>query len=208
MGDRKTILAVDDMSENLTAMRSILHDFFDVRLAKSAKMALTLLQNTKVDMILLDIEMPGMSGFEFLEQQKSQVNARLPANNDIPVIFVTSHASTEFINRAINSGAKDYLVKPIRKDVLLKKVEGVIGLPGKKTAPNPLEDKLKMLIATTNSGDSVRSETLIKELLNASGGTGVHVRRRLDEIAQLIRGFEYDKANSKIKELLVYMSLS
>ena len=55
MSDRKIILAVDDMPESLTIMRTLLQDYFDIRLAKTGKLALNLLENTKVDLIFLDI---------------------------------------------------------------------------------------------------------------------------------------------------------
>jgi putative two-component system response regulator len=115
--NRKIILAVDDMSMNLRTIKINLDKFFDVRLAKSGELALSVLRNTRVDLILLDIEMPEMSGFEVLEYIK-----KLPDLKDIPVIFVTSHVSTELITKALKSGARDYIMKPFEPDVLLKKV--------------------------------------------------------------------------------------
>jgi putative two-component system response regulator len=122
---KKIILAVDDMPMNLTAIRTILHNDFDIRLAKSAKTALAMLNTVKADLILLDIEMPEMSGFEFLEYLRT--TAEYPEYRRIPVIFVTSHATEDFIARAASSGAEDYVVKPIVPAVLLEKVNAVIG---------------------------------------------------------------------------------
>jgi CheY-like chemotaxis protein len=115
--NRKIILAVDDMSMNLRTIKVNLEKFFDVRLAKSGELALSVLKSTRVDLILLDIEMPVMSGFEVLEFIK-----KLPELKDIPVIFVTSHVSTELITKALKSGATDYVMKPFEPDVLLRKV--------------------------------------------------------------------------------------
>jgi CheY-like chemotaxis protein len=70
-----------------------------------------------VDLILLDIEMPGMSGFEALEHIK-----KLPNAEHVPVIFVTSHVSTDLIAKALKSGAKDYIMKPFEPEVLIRKV--------------------------------------------------------------------------------------
>jgi CheY-like chemotaxis protein len=105
------------MSMNLRTIKVNLDKFFDVRLAKSGELALSILKNTRVDLILLDIEMPDMSGFEVLEFIK-----KLPELKDIPVIFVTSHVSTELITRAMKSGVKDYIMKPFEPEVLLRKV--------------------------------------------------------------------------------------
>ncbi|MDR0463658.1 MAG: response regulator, partial [Treponema sp.] len=66
MADKKIILAVDDMPENLMLLGSLLESYFDVRLAKSADMAMNVLNKTKVDLILLDIVMPEMLGFDFM----------------------------------------------------------------------------------------------------------------------------------------------
>jgi CheY-like chemotaxis protein len=102
---------------NLRTIKVNLDKFFDVRLARSGELALSVLKSTRVDLILLDIEMPEMSGFELLEFIK-----KLPELKDIPVIFVTAHVSTELITRALKSGAKDYVMKPFEPEVLLRKV--------------------------------------------------------------------------------------
>ncbi|MDR2535318.1 MAG: response regulator [Treponema sp.] len=117
MDDKKIILAVDDMSGNLRTIKVILEKQFDVRLAKSGEIALSVLEGEKVDLILLDIEMPGMSGFEFLEKVKNN-----PGTQDIPVVFITSHAENELVRTASKFGIKDYIVKPILPETLTKRV--------------------------------------------------------------------------------------
>jgi CheY-like chemotaxis protein len=114
---RKTILAVDDTPTSLKIIQGALHDEFFIYLAKSARIAMSTLENTRVDLILLDIEMPEISGFDFMELLKG--NPKLRA---IPVIFVTSHATDVFVIEAIKKGAKDYLVKPFTPEALRDKV--------------------------------------------------------------------------------------
>jgi CheY-like chemotaxis protein len=121
---KKIVLAVDDMPINLATMRSILQNDFDIRLSKSANTALVMLNTFKVDLILLDIEMPEMSGFEFLNRIRN--NADHPEQKDIPVIFVTSHSSPDFVSQASAAGAVDYVVKPVIPVELLKKVYAVL----------------------------------------------------------------------------------
>jgi putative two-component system response regulator len=118
---KKTILAIDDMSLNLRTIKLTLEKYYDVRVAKSGEQALSVLGTGKVDLILLDIEMPGMSGFETLELIKLQ-----PNGEKVPVIFVTSHVSTELIAKALKKGAKDYIMKPFEPDVLIRKVYAVL----------------------------------------------------------------------------------
>jgi putative two-component system response regulator len=122
-GAKKIVLAVDDMPVNLTAIKNILHDDFDVRPAKSVKTALAMLNTIKADLILLDIEMPEMSGFEFLDHIRN--DAGHPEQKNIPVIFVTSHETPDFIGRARACGVAGYVAKPIIPSVLLEKINSV-----------------------------------------------------------------------------------
>jgi putative two-component system response regulator len=198
MADSNIILAVDDMPENLTAIRSILQDYFELRLARSAKMALALLENTSVNLILLDIEMPGMSGFQFLEKMYQDH----PENKKLPVIFVTSHADSDIITQALNAGARDYIVKPIKPEVLLKKIDAIIGLPMRKTGLAPVETKFQELREAAGSGDSARCETLLKELGELAANSPGDTRKRLSDIKLLVTNFDFEKAVKRIDEAI------
>ncbi|MDR1061205.1 MAG: response regulator, partial [Clostridiales bacterium] len=107
MANKKTILAVDDSSQSLEMIHSALGKEFSVRLAKSASLALSALERAKADLILLDIEMPGITGFDTMGLLEKN-----PALAGIPVIFVTSRATEAFVVEAARRGAKDYIVKP------------------------------------------------------------------------------------------------
>ncbi|MDR2397746.1 MAG: response regulator [Spirochaetaceae bacterium] len=124
MGERKAILAIDDMSMNLRTIKVLLEKQFDVRLAKSGQMALSIVDCERVALILLDIEMPGMTGFEFIEALKGRPNAE-----NVPIIFISSHASPELIKHASKYGnVKDYIIKPITPEVLEKKVLAALNM--------------------------------------------------------------------------------
>ena len=118
----KTILAVDDAQANLRILQGLLNEEYEVRLAKSGKIALHALERLTPDLILLDIEMPEMSGFDVLAEIKQ--NARL---SKIPVIFLTAHASKEFVLEAFQRGIKDYIVKPFDPDLLRMKIKKALG---------------------------------------------------------------------------------
>jgi signal transduction histidine kinase/CheY-like chemotaxis protein len=120
---KKIILAVDDMPLNLTAIRTILCNDFDIRLAKSPVAALGMLNSVAVDLILVDIEMPEMSGFEFADRLRD--NAEHPEQKDIPVIFVTSHETPDVVERIVSRGA-GYVVKPVVPRILLEKVRSAL----------------------------------------------------------------------------------
>lgn len=112
---KKRILVVDDDNMNLARTRIILGKEYDVVLADSGIEALAKLQNKKADMVLLDIDMPGMNGLETFERMKKFAA-------DIPVIFLTASSLKEDVQNAIKLGAVNYLKKPYRPEELLKRI--------------------------------------------------------------------------------------
>ena len=120
---KKVILAIDDIPSNLIAVQKVLEPLFDVRLVKEGKQALALLKRDKIDLVLLDIEMPGYNGFELLDRIREG-----PAAAQLPIIFVTAHASRSFIQRAAEAGVAGYIVKPFKPSLLLQKVLEALGM--------------------------------------------------------------------------------
>jgi CheY-like chemotaxis protein len=120
---KKTILVIDDLTITLTAIRSMLEGTYGVSVAKSAIDGWVVLKSIPVNLILLDIEMPGISGMEFM------ANLQKSPYRDIPVIFVTSNRSFEVINKARDLGARGYIAKPISAKVLLAKIGEVLRGP-------------------------------------------------------------------------------
>ncbi|MDR3337746.1 MAG: response regulator [Treponema sp.] len=124
---QKVVLVVDDAAEYLQACKNILEYRYGLFLAKSGEDALNVLQKHLVDIILLDIEMPEMSGFQLFDVLKCN-----PAYCTIPVIFVTSHAQSDIITKAIELGAKGYIVKPFKEmDLIAKITQTLSASPGK-----------------------------------------------------------------------------
>jgi putative two-component system response regulator len=201
--NKKIILAVDDMPENLTNIRSILQDKYDVRLAKTPSMGLSLLNIVPVDLILLDIEMPHMTGLQFLQQLRINQQVSHPDRKPIPVIFVTAHASTDIITRAVTLGGKDYIVKPVKPEVLLKKIEAVFN-PAESQDATPLEITLGKLHEAVIAGDSREAEKLTAELL-AFTQHSTAVRARAETIKNLVSRFDYELALEKIEGLFTIL---
>lgn len=112
---KKRILVVDDDSMNLARTKIILGKNYDVLLADSGIEALVKLKSGKVDMVLLDIDMPGMNGIETFERMKGFAA-------HIPVIFLTASGLEEDVHNAIKLGAVNYLKKPFFPEELLKRV--------------------------------------------------------------------------------------
>jgi CheY-like chemotaxis protein len=116
--DKKIALAIDDVASELSLISVALEPRFDVRLVKSAGSALNFLARQEVDIILLDIEMPGMSGFEFLHEIKKN-----PKLIRVPIVVVSSHSEEEALELAMKEGASGYIAKPINAGTLLQKID-------------------------------------------------------------------------------------
>ena len=117
MTDKKSILAIDDLPVELAIYRNILGRQFDLHMAGSAPEALKQLDTLNVDLIILDIEMPDMSGFDFLHQIR-----RMPRFIDTPVIIVSSYSGAEFVEHALRQGANDHMPKPVNPADLFRRI--------------------------------------------------------------------------------------
>lgn len=113
----KTILLVDDTPENIDILNSIL-SAFRRKIALSGEKALELAGSANPDLILLDIDMPGMSGLDVCRSLKSN-----PHTKNIPVIFLTSHAEKEMTVEGFRLGACDFMTKPFDPDELMMRVK-------------------------------------------------------------------------------------
>jgi putative two-component system response regulator len=114
----KRILIVDDNIATLKQIGALLTPGYEVSLAKSGEMALQICRQERPDLILLDIEMPEMDGFETIRLIKAD-----PALNPIPVIFLTGNRDAAAEIRALQSGAMDFITKPANKNILLHRLE-------------------------------------------------------------------------------------
>lgn len=106
-----TILLVEDHPMNRKLVRDILLFQFEVEEAVSAEAALDLLQSQRPDLILMDIQLPGMDGLTLTRQLKSD-----PQTTDIPIVALSAHAMARDIALAREAGCVDYITKPITDD--------------------------------------------------------------------------------------------
>ena len=120
MSTKKIILAIDDNVQQLSEFKTMLGQEYDLRVVKSASEAISFLNKTRADVILLDIEMPNISGFEFLKDIK-----RVPSYIHVPVVIVSGNSGQEFFNQVKNSSAAAVLTKPVGPDALINTIEKV-----------------------------------------------------------------------------------
>lgn len=119
---KKTILVVDDSPIMLKVIREQLKEFYDVVIVTSGKLALKYLKENKVDMMLLDYNMPEMSGLDVLKAMKADA-----ATRNIPAVFLTGVSERAKIAQALALGPQGYLLKPIDQEKLFAMIHKCIG---------------------------------------------------------------------------------
>jgi DNA-binding NtrC family response regulator len=145
------VLLVDDQRENVDVLVGILKPKgYDIRVALSGAVALDLAQRFSPDLILLDVMMPDMDGFEMCRQLKTD-----PSMHDTPVIFLTALSELKNVVEGFRSGGVDYISKPFRDEELLMRVSTHLKL---RRALKEVETQNEMLKA-----EIARSEALTKE---------------------------------------------
>ena len=123
MPNKATILIVDDEISNIEIMNEALGDDYDICFATSGEQALEVARMNQPDLVLLDVVMPGMQGFEVCHILKCD-----PLLADIPVIFTTGLGDTEDEVRGLSMGAIDYVTKPIHPVILRNRVHNHVEL--------------------------------------------------------------------------------
>lgn len=118
MNEHRKILVIDDSDTALLLMQySLTQEGYEVHTSSSVKGALKYLANTIPDMILLDLSMPDISGFDFLAMRSD-----LHLENT-PIIVISAYDSTDSVKTALSKGALDFISKPIIIDQLLRKIK-------------------------------------------------------------------------------------
>jgi len=118
----KTVFIVDDNATNLVTAKTALEGTYKAYAMPSADKMFQLLEKITPDLILLDVEMPEMGGFEAIKILKSK-----PETKDIPVIFLTASIVSEDRLEGLTLGAIDYISKPFHASLLLQRIKINIG---------------------------------------------------------------------------------
>jgi CheY-like chemotaxis protein len=114
--NKKVILAVDDAPENLDVVKGLLSPHYTIKAAVNGQMALKIAEKQAPDLILLDIKMPGMDGYEVCRRLKAD-----DTTANIPVIFLTGES--EVASEVADVGGAGYVIKPIEPDDLLDHIK-------------------------------------------------------------------------------------
>ncbi len=167
--EKQTILVVDDTLENIDVLKGILGNDYKVQFAVNGKMALQVVEKSLPDIILLDVMMPGMDGFEVCRKLKKN-----PLTNAIPIIFVTAKIQSGDEEEGFKLGAVDYITKPVVPSIVKARVQTHLAL----------SDQKRELVKEVNQKTIELNETrfeIIKKLGRAAeykdNETGLHVVR-------------------------------
>lgn len=181
--DRQVIMLVDDNMANLTGTKLMLKDLYEVYPIPSGEKLFAILEKVVPDLILLDVEMSGMSGYQVLEKLKADAKTQ-----DIPVIFLTAKSDAGSELRGLSLGAIDYIFKPFSPALLLKRIENHLIMAAQKKQLKGYNENLQKMVTQ-------RTEQVV-ELQNAV----------LQTVAELVE-FRDDVTGGHIERTQMYLKL-
>ncbi len=181
--DKGTILIVDDSPTNLEGLFDYLTDAgFGVLLARDGERALQIVKSAYPDVILLDIIMPGIDGFETCHRLKANESTK-----DIPVIFMTALSQTAVVVRGFQLGAVDYIIKPIQKEIVLARVTTHLTIQKLQRSLQKQNAQLQQEIQQRQQAEASLQDANqeLQRLATIDALTQIANRRRFDECLNL-----------------------
>lgn len=166
MSNSNVVLVVDDSLDSIHMLNNVLEDAkFTVLVALEGNQALTITQNIRPDIILLDAVMPNMDGFETCKRLKQN-----PQLADVPIIFMTGLSDTEHIVMGLGAGGVDYITKPIKADELIARMRvHLANARITQSARAALDSAGQYLLTLDTCGQLLWATPQVYELLKAAG---------------------------------------
>lgn len=212
-GGRATILVVDDTPQNLAILGELMKPWYQVRVANSGERALaSLATKPRPDLILLDIMMPGMDGFELMQRLRENEETR-----DIPVIFVTALNDVNNEHRGFELGAADYIHKPFKSVIVLSRIKAQLEAKAARDMLRRTNQRLTSQVSEgVNALETAQLQLLQSEKMAAMGQLAAGLAHEinnpigfvgsnlgtlsgyLDDIFSIVDA--YERAESQLKE--------
>ena len=221
--DKKTIFLVDDDMTNLTVGKKVLSGNYTVVTLNSGARLFAMLEKVMPDLILLDVNMPEMDGYDVIRQLKSEDSA----NREIPVIFLTALQDEEKELTGLSLGAIDYITKPFSPPLLLKRLEVHLLVESQKrqlmdfnqNLTKMVEDRTRAIVELKNAllttiaelvesrdditgGHIERTKTYIKVFLDGMKKQGIYMEeiQNLNEESVLLSSMLHDVGKISVKD--------
>jgi putative two-component system response regulator len=188
---KATVLVVDDTPDNLALMSSLLKDDYKVKIANGGEKALKIaMSGSPPDLILLDITMPGMDGYEVCQRLKLD-----PKTMHIPVIFLTAKSEVEDEKNGLELGAVDYITKPISPPIVMARVKNHLALKAMADFLRNQNDFLELEVdKRTREVMAIQDVTILVMASLAEtrdSETGNHIRRTQFYVKALAEKLRY-----------------
>ncbi|MEN8178357.1 MAG: HD domain-containing phosphohydrolase [Pseudomonadota bacterium] len=195
--EKHRILVVDDAPENIDVIKGILTPEYAIRAATGGSLALKIIEKQRPDLILLDVMMPDMDGYEVCRILKAA-----PAIMTIPVIFVSALSEVEDEQKGFDMGAVDYITKPVQPAVIKARVRTHLALA------NQQQSCLEKVAARTQELECSQRAAIY--MLGEAGhfndtDTGVHIWRMAAYAGTLARAMHWPVGKAKLLELAAPM---
>ena len=169
------ILIVDDLPGNLGGLLDFLHDAgYEVRMAASGEIALERLAFTQPDIILLDVNMPGIDGYETCRRLKADARWK-----EVPVLFLTAHSDLSDKVRGFEVGAVDFIAKPLQAEEVLARVRAHLQIRALQQTLADQNELLRAAIALRAEAEAQLQESLQSAVLTVHGHDAVGFCTRL-----------------------------
>ncbi len=173
---KSNVLIVDDAPENLQLLNGLLKDSYQVKAANNGERALEIVEKTSIDIILLDVVMPTMDGYEVCRRLKADSKY-----SDIPVIFLTAKDSSRDEQYGFDLGASDYIAKPVSPPVVLARVRTHLQVKASqdflKDQNSFLEAEVRKRMKQVSEVQDVTISALASLAETRDQETGYHIRR-------------------------------
>lgn len=198
----KTILVVDDNKINLAMARNVLSDTYNVVPLLKGEQALVFLENNSCDLVLLDIMMPEMDGFEVYGKLR-----KIPGCENLPVIFLTADNNVDTETRCFNEGAVDFITKPFIAEVMISRISRALELEDlRKSLTNKLNQKIKEVSdikksdkdALTGLWNRAYTEKMVNTILE-NGGKGTLFMIDMDNFKAINDNFGHLAGDETLK---------
>ena len=199
--DKMKILVVDDNTVNLALVEQELQDKYDITPVISGRRALNFLYREKVDLILLDVQMPIMDGVETLKEIR-----RLENGVTVPVVFLTARKEKAIVIAGSKLGIMDYILKPFDADDLTRRIETIF----KKLGKIPIEmveltEHLQKIHGLVLEGRYERATTELDNILCYK--LEKELRERIAHVRMKLDSREYESALSMLERVIKYLSV-